>query len=143
MLRILQQLFILLTVLAVGSMQAVGVQAGFLCQCTGSVVAEQTCDPHECHPGEAHHHDHSDHNDEEDNEHDHAALRTPLDVASHAVEIAVPPVVYYTLPGLDLEELLAKFSPEAKGQDQPQPKPPQDTGQPISQRVTKTTVLLV
>jgi hypothetical protein len=134
----IQRLLMLLTVLAVGFVQAVGIHAGYLCQCTGQVVAKDACEAEACHPGE---HEH----DDEGHEHGHTAIHTELEATMHPDEGLVPPPVFYALPVVPwLEEaLIAQLILADENAAAPPPRPPEDTGQATWLQLVETSVLLI
>lgn len=155
MLKTIQTLFVLLAVFAVGVMQAVGVQAGYLCGCTGQQAATADCLAAACHPtpapvdvcGHDHgegcgSHEHGSGQPSENQDHKHTEVRGSFVVTTFPPGVALPPVLCFVLPpAFELPELvMVVAAPEAV----PLPlRPPDDTGPPMCLLVAETTVLLV
>jgi hypothetical protein len=161
MFKTIQILFVLCTALAVGVVQAVGVNAGFLCTCTGQHTVAAICEMDECHPQQVHadgcgqrctdHHDtdagcceHEHPNESSDNDHDHEhlAVLDSLDSTPFSSSADVPPVQFVMLLAVSLVSEIFVVAPERVEPCQP-PRPPDDTGPPMSVLVAETTVLLV
>lgn len=166
MLKTIQILFVVLTVFAVGVMQAVGVQAGYLCGCTGEMTGTADCAGAVCHPLLAHgdgcdenfghghgamagnagcevpgSHD-SQKPGQQDHDHKHHEIREPLVATTFPPGTALPPVLCFVLPPVfELPEfVLAIGEPDAVSL---LPRPPDDKGPLMCLLVAETTVLLV
>ena len=160
MLKAIQTLFVILTVFAVGMVQAVGVQAGYWCGCTGERAGSADCVEAACHPHQAHAdgcedscgHIHGESCGSHDqgsgqpapveHDHQHTELRDSFVVTTFPPGLAMPPMLCAVLP--TTWEVPGWVPTVTKPEDvSPPPRPPEDTGPPMCLLVAETTVLLV
>jgi hypothetical protein len=160
MFKAIQTFVVILTALMVMVMQAVGVSAGYQCGCTGLYTPIAECHAEDCHPHHAHaddcdeDHHHEDEaadrhheatttlTDDEPHEHEHSAVWQPFEVTTFSMGLDVPAVIYFTLCS---DYLLApeRVTAPALAHVALRPRPPNDTGPPLSLLIIETTVLLV
>jgi hypothetical protein len=145
MLKALHTLVFCLAVLAVGVMQVFGVQAGYLCSCTGTVAEENSC--HESHcacpeMAETQEHQEAEHGQP----HQHQELREATMLSSAPTGIALPPVVTMDLPEIRSPRVpLATERSAFRRLEEAEPKPPDRHGEspPMAELVAKAIVRLI
>ena len=159
MLKTIQTLFVILAVFAVVVVQAVGMQAGYWCGCTGERATAGDCVEAACHPHQAHEdgcedacgHGHGDgcgthapgsgQPVPKDHDHEHTEIRDSFIVTTFPPGFALPPVLWAVLPpAMELPEVALEAQPDVVSLPH---RPPDDTGPPMCLLVAETTVLLV
>lgn len=159
----LHHFLIILTVVAVWVMQAVGVQAGYLCGCTGEQASVATCVESTCHPRQAHadgcedlcghkhdaasatcgsHERGSGQPAQKDHEHKHTELRGTFDITTLPPSVSLPSVMCFGPPAV--LQLPKPMHPMLEVEAASLPSRPHDnTGPPMALIVVETTELLV
>ena len=145
-------LLICLTVLSVAVVQVFGVQAGYLCGCTGQQSSVMQCEGGECHDGPCHG-DGSLQNEAAadtghsgeapgDHHHRHSELREHLVTSGFPPIAALPPAVLVdVLPGFEVPDFYMLVLAEAPIVERPEP--PEYGSPPMPQLVAETIVMLV
>jgi hypothetical protein len=148
-------LLICLTVLAVGAVQAFGVQTGYLCGCTGQKSTQESCRTEVCHPQKSH----------DDgcgtksvgaslgklgldqkvpcgNDHKHKKIQENLVVTSFPSTPVLPTVIFFDLPlAFQVPDYTMLVTSSLSGQKCP--RPPEYGSPPMPLLVARTIVLLI
>lgn len=137
-----KSLLMILTVLAVGAAQVLGISRGYVCGCSGAPVEVETnsCGTAACHPG---HDQEEDESDAPDHQHQHEEATESIQL------ISVAPLTY-EMPAqveMDISGILARGLLLARelAEHRAELKPPDDTGgnPPASVLVAETVVMMV
>ena len=146
----LRSLLLTLAMLAVGAAQVLGVQAGYLCECTGQKSTVETCHAESCHPMQAHDHeadlectcDCSEENEQTPADHKHQQVHDALVVTGFPPLAQLPALVLSDLPSAFLVPDFAWLS-TALWQEIECPDPPENGSPPMPLMVARTMVMVV
>ena len=146
-------LLICLTVLSVAALQVFGVQAGYLCGCTGQQSNVGQCETGDCHSGDCHEEtgikdatgDNCGHQDDSpgNHHHRHSELREYLVTSGFPPVATLPPAVLVdVLPGFEVPDFFNMLVTSAVPVVE-RPEPPEYGSPPMPVLVAETIVMLV
>jgi len=152
MISTIRFLMLTLAILAMGAAQVLGVQAGYLCGCTGQKSTVETCHADSCHPMQAHEHEDDadspcgcpEENEQTPTDHDHKHLQAhdTLLVTGFPPLAQLPAPVLFDLPPAFLVPEFA-FLTTAVWREVECPDPPEYGSPPMPQLVARTMVMVV
>ena len=143
-------LLICLTVLSVAVLQVFGVQAGYLCGCTGKQSNLIQCEGGECHAGQCHGDEalptescaNTDHHGGTPGQHRHSELRENLVTSGFPPIAALPAAVLVDiLSGFEVPDFYMLVTSAALVMEPPEP--PEYGSPPMPLLVAETIVMLV
>jgi hypothetical protein len=145
-------LLICITAFALALVQVFGVQAGYLCGCTGQQSNAGQCETGDCHPGDCHEEaatksatgDNCGQHDDTpgDHHHRHSELRGQFVVSGFPPVATLPPAVLVDVcPGFEVPDFYMLVTSAAPVVERTEP--PEYGGPPMPLLVAETIVMLV